>query len=219
MSEKHYHEDHFQTRQERRESRARKKSGGGALEFFIILAVSFALVFGFVKPYVLEAFWIPSESMVPTLEVHDRVLTNKFIYDFTEPDRGDIVVFQSVEGGGEVRETGLIGQVRSVFGAQESVRPELIKRVVGVPGDVIKVRRGRLFVNGELQTEPYVNKVRNPELQASYGPKRIPPGHVFVMGDNRTNSRDSRFFGPVPYKNIEGKAFLLFWPISRLELL
>src|SRR5215212_9566271 len=135
MSEKpNYEEQRFQTRRERR-LRASKKRDGGILEFLIILIVSFALVFGFVRPFVVEAFFIPSESMVPTLRVGDRVLVNKFIYRFTEPQRGDIIVFKSVEGDGE----------------------DLIKRVVGVPGDKISVRRGKLFVNGELQKEPYVN--------------------------------------------------------------
>src|SRR3712207_6191618 len=107
------------------------------LEFLIILLVSFALVFGFVRPFVVEAFYIPSESMVPTLRVGDRVLVNKFIYRFTEPQRGDIVVFQSVEGGGE----------------------DLIKRAVGVPGDRISVRRGKLLRSeehtSELQSRQY----------------------------------------------------------------
>ena len=195
MSEKPYHEDErFQTSQEtgreRRRRRASKK-GGGVVEFLVILLVSFALVFGFVRPFVVEAFYIPSESMVPTLRVGDRVLVNKFIYRFTEPQRGDIVVFKSVEGDNE----------------------DLIKRVVGVPGDKISVRRGKLFVNGEPQKEPYVNK-KFPD-RSFFAPKTVPKDHVFVMGDNRANSRDSRFFGPVPDENIEGEAFLRFWPLDR----
>jgi signal peptidase I len=195
MSEKPYHEDErFQTSQEtgreRRRRRAPKK-GGGVVEFLVILLVSFALVFGFVRPFVVEAFYIPSESMVPTLRVGDRVLVNKFIYRFTEPQRGDIVVFKSVEGDSE----------------------DLIKRVVGVPGDKISVRRGKLFVNGEPQKEPYVNK-KFPD-RSFFAPKTVPKDHIFVMGDNRANSRDSRFFGPVPDENIEGEAFLRFWPLDR----
>ncbi len=192
MSEKPYYEQRFETStQERR----RRKSGGGLLEFLIILIISFALVFGFVRPFVVEAFYIPSESMVPTLEVGDRVLANKFIYRFTEPERGDIVVFRSVEGGEE----------------------DLIKRVVGIPGDKISVKNGTLFLNGEPQKEPYVNTSFPDRSFAS--PKKVPQNHVFVMGDNRANSRDSRFFGPVPEKNIEGEAFIRFWPPNRLGLL
>jgi signal peptidase I len=195
MSEKpYYEEDRFQTSQETRRSRRRRKSkkGGGVVEFLVILLVSFALVFGFVRPFVVEAFFIPSESMVPTLRVGDRVLVNKFIYRFTEPERGDIIVFESVEGGGE----------------------DLIKRVVGVPGDEISVRGGKLVVNGEPQKEPYLNR-KYPDRSFA-APTTVPEGHVFVMGDNRANSRDSRFFGPVPKKKIEGEAFLLFWPPDRI---
>jgi signal peptidase I len=196
MSEKPYYEEQrFQTSQEmdreRRRRRASKK-GGGVLEFLVILLVSFALVFGFVRPFVVEAFYIPSESMVPTLRVGDRVLVNKFIYRFAEPARGDVIVFESVEGGNE----------------------DLIKRVVGVPGDEISVRGGKLLVNGEPQRERYVNN-KYPDRSFS-APTTVPDGHVFVMGDNRANSRDSRFFGTVPEKRIEGEAFLRFWPPDRV---
>lgn len=197
MSEKPTYGEQFDTtisRRSRRERRnnASKKSGGGVLEFLIILLVSFVLVFGFVRPFVVEAFWIPSASMVPTLKYGDRVLVNKFIYRFTEPQRGDIIVFKSVEGDGQ----------------------DLIKRVVGVPGDEIAVRGGKLFVNGEPQKEPYVNK-KYPD-RSFYAPTTVPKDHVFAMGDNRANSQDSRVFGPVPEKNIEGEAFLRFWPPDRI---
>jgi signal peptidase I len=151
-----------------------------------------------VRPFVVEAFYIPSESMVPTLKVGDRVLVNKFIYRFTEPERGDVVVFKSVEGGKNIP------------------KEDLIKRVVGVGGDRIAVQGGTLYVNGEPQKEPYLNK-RFPDKSSS-APTTVPEGQVFVMGDNRTNSRDSRFFGPVPKENIEGEAFLRFWPLNRIGL-
>jgi signal peptidase I len=194
MSEKpYYQEQEFQTAPEtRRERRRSSKKGGGVIEFLVILLISFALVFGFVRPFVVEAFYIPSESMIPTLRVGDRVLVNKFIYRFTEPERGDIVVFESVEGDSQ----------------------DLIKRVVAVPGDTIAVRRGKVVLNGERQREPYVNN-RYPDRSFS-PPTTVPKGHVFVMGDNRANSRDSRFFGPVPKKKIEGEAFLRFWPPDRI---
>ena len=185
------------SRRSRRERRrdASKKGGGGVLEFLVILVVSFVLVFGFVRPFVVEAFWIPSASMVPTLKYGDRVLVNKFIYRFTEPERGDVVVFKSVQDD----------------------QQDLIKRVVGVPGDKISVRGGRLFVNDEPQREPYVNK-KLPDRSFA-APTTVPGNHVFVMGDNRANSQDSRVFGPVPKENIEGEAFLRFWPPGRIGLL
>jgi len=194
MSEKpYYHEEQFQTSGEER--RPATKKGGGALEYLVILLVSFALVFGFVRPFVMEAFWIPSGSMIPTLEIGDRVLVNKFIYRFTDPRRGDIIVFQSVDNANE----------------------DLIKRVVGLPGDKIAVRGGRLFVNGEPQKEPYTNK-KFPD-RSFFAQTKVPKHHVFVMGDNRGNSADSRVFGPLPEKNIEGEAFLRFWPPDRIGLL
>jgi signal peptidase I len=194
MSEKPYYQDEqFQTSGQERQP-ARKK-GGGALEYLVILLVSFALVFGFVRPFVMEAFWIPSGSMIPTLEIGDRVLVNKFIYRFTEPKRGDIVVFTSVD----------------------DPKEDLIKRVVGVPGDKIAVRGGKLFLNGEPQKEPYTNK-KLPD-RSFFARTTVPKDHVFVMGDNRGNSADSRVFGPLPKKNIEGEAFLRFWPPDRIGLL
>ncbi len=225
MSERPQYEEQFDTtlsRRSRRERRrdASKKGGGGVLEFLVILLVSFLLVFGFVRPFVVEAFWIPSASMVPTLKYGDRVLVNKFIYRFTEPERGDVIVFKSVEGGKLPPEQNPIERFVSIFrddGPQPLPRQDLIKRVVGVSGDEISVRRGKLFVNGERQKEPFVNK-GFPD-RSSAPPTTVPKNHVFVMGDNRANSQDSRVFGPVPYENIEGEAFLRFWPPGRIGLL
>ncbi len=197
MTDKHFHERGFETGttpEEHPGPRSSKKSGG-FLEFLIIFLVTFALVFGFVRPFVVEAFYIPTESMVPTLEVGDRVFVNKFVYRFAGPERGDVVVFKGVEDGEE----------------------ELIKRVVGVPGDEVMVRNGVLFVNDQRWEESYVNgELRDGSF---FGPMTVPEGKVFVMGDNRGNSRDSRFFGPVSMENIEGKAFVIFWPPSHVGLL
>ncbi len=191
------------------------------VEFLVILLVSFALVFGFVRPFVVEAFWIPSESMVPTLLVDDRVLVNKFIYRFTEPERRDIIVFRSLDGppaASAVPAAGPVEGLRRLLGLEGDATDDLIKRVVGVEGDTIAVRNGTLFVNGEPQKEPYVNR-RFLRSQAPYGPTEVPKDHVFAMGDNRANSQDSRVFGPVPKERIEGEAFLRFWPLDRLGLL
>lgn len=191
MTERHSQQN-LETAPKDRYGRRSPKKSGGVFEFLVILLVSFALVFGVVRPFILEAFRIPSESMVPTLEIGDRLFVNKFIYRFTDPGRGDVIVFKSVEGGEE----------------------DLIKRVVGVPGDTVEVRDGTLYVNGQPQPDTQVNR-EFPD-RSYYGPKTVPEGQVFVMGDNRANSRDSRFFGPVPYENIEGEAFLLFWPLDRI---
>ena len=196
MSEEFYWKDGSpKRRREVRWERQRKKRRAGFTELWLTILVAFALVFGFVRPFVLEAFRIPSESMVPTLEVGDRVLANKFIYRFTEPERGDIVVFEDVEGGEDY----------------------LIKRVVAVAGDRVRVSNGRLKVDGEIQEETYI-KPQVPD-GSIYGPEKVPEGYVFVMGDNRGNSADSRVFGLLPIENIEGEAFVRFWPPSRIGLL
>ena len=170
------------------------------LDFLLQLLLCLVLVFGVVKPFVVEPFYIPSPSMVPTLEVGDRVLVNKFIYRFSDPQRGDIIVFRSVAEGGV----------------------DLIKRVVGLPGDKVELLHGQVFLNGQRQNEPYVvNKpcVSGRPKTCSYGPVTVPKGHYFVMGDNRANSEDSRFIGPVPKKTIVGEAFLRLWPPGRVGLL
>jgi signal peptidase I len=184
----------IKSRRELRREREKKKRKGGILEFLVIMLVAFVLVFGFIRPFVVEAFRIPSESMVPTLKVGDRVLANKFIYRFTEPARGDVVLFESVEEGSE---------------------DTLIKRVAGVEGDEIRVQGGTLFVNGEPQDEPYLNQYIL-DQSTPYGPETVPKDHVFVLGDNRGNSGDSRVFGPVPVENIKGEGFLVFWPPTHI---
>ena len=195
MSERPPYEDQrFRTAEEDRPTR--KKKGGGVVEYLVILVVSFALVFGFVRPFVVEAFWIPSGSMIPTLQINDRVLVNKFIYRFTEPSRGDIALFENQQGGGD----------------------PLIKRVVGLPGDRLELRRGEVYIDGAPLEEPYLKRdACRPGLPktCSFGPVTVLRGHYFMMGDNRTNSLDSRFFGPVPEDDILGEALVRFWPPGR----
>lgn len=189
------------SRRELRQEREREKRKRGVLEYAVILVVAFVLVFGLIKPFVVEAFKVPTESMVPTLLVQDRFLANKFIYRFTEPERGDIVVFESVDP-----------NPKGEFDI-------LVKRVAGLPGDTVQVQGGTLLVNGRPQNEPYLNTDVLPDVTPSYGPREVPEGHVFVLGDNRGNSGDSRFFGFVPMENLKGEAFLRFWPLGRAEIL
>ena len=182
---------------------ARHKSSWDLLLMFV---VAFNLVFGVVRPFVAEPMRVPSKSMSPTLEPRDRMLTNKLAYDLTNPDQGDLVVFRSVEEGKKER---------------------LVKRVVGLPGDVVHVDRGVLKVNGEPQDEPYLSKKTRegtgkgagkkvPPGVNNFGPMFVPEDHVFVMGDNRGHSHDSRYFGPVPREKLIGEASLRFWPLDRL---
>jgi signal peptidase I len=129
------------------------------------------------------------------------------------------VVFKSVEGGELPPERNpvfrLVDRLRGEQGPPP--REDLIKRVVAVSGDEVVVKDGTLLVNGEPQKEPYVNS-KFPDRSTS-APVTVPKDHIFAMGDNRANSRDSRVFGPVPYENIEGQAFVRFWPVDRLGLL
>ena len=166
------------------------------IELPIVLLISFELVFGFVRPVIASPFYVGSESMVPTLQVWDRLLINKLADDVQGPQRGDIVLFRDPEGGPD----------------------PLIKRVVGLPGDRVSLRGGRLFLNGEPRKEPYVAQepcVVGAPRTCSFGPVTVPKGHVFVMGDNRAHSYDSRFFGPVPEETLIGEALFRFWPPGR----
>jgi signal peptidase I len=211
VSEERYREDGIpKSRRVLRWGLRRKKRKSSFTEYMLILLVAFVLVFGFIRPFVVEAFYIPSESMVPTLEVGDRVFVNKFIYRFTEPQRGDIVVFKSVQDEEEVAE----GGEESLFEGEEE---ELIKRVVALPRDKVAIRKGELRVNGKPLGEPYLKD----QFAGNdhFGPIWVPEGYVFVMGDNRANSADSRVFGSVPIENIEGEAFVSFWPPTRVGLL
>ncbi len=189
----------FSTNKGKREGTSRKEWGPWAL--FMMLVVAVDLVFGFVRPLVMEPMSVPSASMAPTLEPGDRVLTNKLVYDFADPDRGDLVVFESVD---------------------ERRDEEIVKRVVGLPGEEISVQKGILLVNGEPPQEPYLPTTQeSPTTHEtpgvdSFGPMVVPQNHIFVMGDNRTNSYDSRFFGPVPEENLVGEVSSRFWPPDRL---
>ena len=149
----------------------------------------------FVVRVALQNFRVEGDSMLPNLHNGEYILVNKVDYLLHPPQRGDIVVFKSAEGGDE----------------------DLIKRVIGLPGDEVQVRDGVVFVNGERWNEPYVND-EFPD-RSFFGPTTVPEGKVFVMGDNRANSRDSRFFGPLPIDNIEGEAFVIFWPPQHIGLL
>ena len=167
----------------------------------MIFLISFALVFGFVRPVVAAPFYVGSESMDPTLHgckgcTNDRLLINKLAYDIKAPKRGDIALFDDQQGGEKT----------------------LIKRVVGIPGDELELRNGKLSVNGEPLQEPYVKndpcKPGYPKT-CSFGLVTVPEDHYFMMGDNRTRSTDSRFFGPVPEDDIIGEALVRFWPPGR----
>ena len=185
------------------------------LPVLIVIAFAIALL---LKSFVLQAFFIPSASMEQTLMVGDRVLVEKISYRFSEPDHGDVVVFER-EFGPQEEETDDDSSVfekigdsfRSLFGFPVEGHQDFIKRVIGVGGDTVEGRDGVVFVNGEEIDEPYL---QDGIETSSFGPVDVPEGFIFVMGDNRSNSEDSRSIGPVDVDTVVGRAFILIWPPS-----
>jgi signal peptidase I len=168
-----------------------KKGVRGLLDIFLVLVLSLVIVFGAVRPFVAEPFYVSSRSMLPTLKPHDRVLAAKFAYHLGKPRRGELVVFENPDNPNE----------------------NLIKRVVGLPGDTVAIKDAVLYVNGDRVREPYVNYRL---IDASYfGPVEVPKGYVFTMGDNRANSVESRSFGAVPEEDLLGRVTLRLWPVDR----
>lgn len=166
---------------------------GSIIEVVVIVTAAFVLAL-LIQQFVVKPFYIPSPSMRPTLMEGDRVLVSRFIYRFQEPERGDIVVFHP----------------------PRNEEQDYIKRVVGLAGDRVAVKDGRLYVNGEAQVEPYLQEQ---QIKNDYAEITVPPDSIFVMGDNRNNSGDSRFFGPVAVDEIVGESFLIYWPLTKLDWL
>jgi len=187
-----------------RRSEAREKSTFREYAETFVIAVVLAL---FIRTFVVQAFKIPSGSMIPTLQIGDHILVSKFIYgirlpftDFvmipiTRPGRGDIIVFR--------------------FPKDE--KKDFIKRVIGIEGDKIEVKDKALYVNDVKQSEAYINRGedaisrRRIPGRDNFGPVIVPPNAYFVMGDNRDHSLDSRFWGFVDFSKIKGEAFLIYW--------
>ncbi|MDI6900419.1 MAG: signal peptidase I [Anaerosomatales bacterium] len=159
----------------------------GELVAMLVLAVLLATA---VKTFIVQPFAIPSASMNPTLEVGDRIVADRFTYRFTEPRPGDVVVFEAPTGDGT----------------------DYIKRVIAIAGQSVDVREGAVWIDGTALAEPYALGVTQPGPLAL--PLTVPPEHVWLMGDNREDSRDSRWFGPQPVENIVGRAFFIYWPPS-----
>jgi signal peptidase I len=182
-------------------AKKRKKAKGSrrkqGYEWLVLVAASLAVAL-FVRAFLIQAFYIPSESMVPTLVTNDRVLVNKLSYKLHDVHRGDIVVFDAPPGAATA-------QVK-----------DLIKRVVGLPGETIEGRNGSIFINGKPIDEPYLP----PDVRSrDFPPAKVPPKEIWVLGDNRQDSRDSTFFGPITEKSIVGRAFIKIWPLNDISLL
>jgi signal peptidase I len=182
-----------------------------------IAVIGGALVVALViKTFLIQAFYIPSGSMEPTLDIGDRVLVNKLSYRLHDVNRGDLVVFEANEGAGDC------GQPVSEAAAAESESgiKDLIKRVIGLPGDEIDLRDNQVLIDGHVLEEPYLPEgtVTAPTGSIEF-PFTVPEGCVFVMGDNRTDSRDSRIFGPIDEDQIVGRAFVRVWPLGDIGFL
>ncbi len=156
----------------------------------IIIAVIIALL---IRGYVVETFLVDGESMVPTLKNYERLIVNKFVYRFSEPEHGDVIVFKY------------------------SPDRDFIKRVIATGGDTVRVNGERVYLNGIPLEEDYILEYP----YGDYGPVVVPEGHYFVLGDNRNNSWDSRepSVGFVSPERIKGKAFLVYWPLDNFRLL
>jgi signal peptidase I len=188
-------------------------------ELPLLLGVAFVIAF-LVKTFVAQAFFIPSESMVHTLEVGDRVLVSRMSYKLHDPRRGDIVVFTSpfeTEGSGDDRSlpSRVIHTVLESVGLRQPSTEDFIKRVIALPGETVEGKNGHIIVNGRQLVEPYLAE----EPIGDFPAKTIPAGHVWVMGDNRNRSSDSRVFGPIKESKIVGRAILRIWPLNRLGFL
>jgi len=164
---------------------------------WIGVALAALVIATILRTYVVQTFWIPTGSMIPTLQENDRVVVNKLSYKLHGVGRGDIVVFTTPPG------------------VPEDYK-DLVKRVVGLPGDTVEGLNGKVLVNGTVLDESYL-----PEGTATsqFGPQKVPAGTYWVMGDNRGNSTDSRSFGPIPERTIVGHAVVRIWPLRRFGLL
>lgn len=186
------------------EQAANKASTGRTIVEYIVLAVVAITVALLIQAFLVKPYRIPSESMEDTLLIGDRVLVDRISWRFSDPKRDDIVVFHSPMPG-----------------------PVLIKRIVGRPGDLVSLRDGAVYVNGERLSEPFVRKQADGQPEPSrpfdngmpwslQQPYRVPAESYFVMGDNRTDSGDSREFGPVKRSQLVGRAFARYWPPDRI---
>jgi len=197
--------------------RSRRRGRWALLEIPLLIAISlaFALV---VKGNVAQAFFIPSGSMEPQLEVGDRVGVSRTSYRLHDVNRGDIVVFTSPSAmpSDDPLPARVIKDVLETVALREPGDDELIKRVVGLPGETISAQDGRVVIDGRSLDEPYL-----PEGSATidFGPVSVPAGHVFVMGDNRGNSADSRVIGAIELDTIVGRAIARIWPPDRTAFL
>ena len=161
------------------------------------IGLSVVLALG-IRQFVAEARFIPSGSMEPTLQIDDRLVVEKISYRFNPPDRGDIIVFQAPQA--------------ALDAVGSTTRDAYIKRVIGLPGDTVEVKEGKVFINGEALSENYIQA---PPAYA-WGPETVPEDQYLVLGDNRNSSSDGHVWGFLPRESIIGRAVVRFWPPDRI---
>jgi signal peptidase I len=198
-------------------SRLFRRGGLVELVLIVLVAIGFALVF---QATVAKPYQIPSQSMEPTLDVGQRVLVDRLAYRFSDPSVGDIVVFHPPAGAPDN-----CGEPTSAQEACPDPTPETnssinyIKRIVAGPGDTLTIANGHPVVNGVQPKEPFIRPCGGAGVCNLPKQITIPPDHYFVMGDNRGDSADSRYWGPIPKSSIIGKAIITYWPPSRVGTL
>ena len=193
-------------------------------ELPVLVLVAFVLAL-LLKTFLVQAFYIPSESMLPTLAVGDRVLVNKIAHEFREPQRGEVVVFTQEDAvPGDAGPDGLAERawefVAGGFGLTEPGDKDFIKRIIGLPGETIEMREGVVYIDDDPVPEAAAldgGYLSEPDM-TDFGPTEVPDDHYFMMGDNRPNSSDSRsMLDTIPEDQLVGRAFVVIWPMDRLS--
>jgi signal peptidase I len=193
-----------------------------ALKELPILLVIAGVIAFLVRTFVAQAFYIPSGSMLPQLQILDRVVVSKVSYKLHDPRRGDIVVFDNPypqQTSTNTSDNAVVRAVRGVGKAIGVVQPstdEFIKRVIGLPGETVEGRENHVYINGRLLDEPYLQPS---VVTSTFAPLTVPKGQLWVMGDNRTNSGDSRVFGPISENKVVGRAIVKVWPLGAASFL
>ena len=201
-----------------RKKSPKKRALSLIIEIVVMLIIA-AMIAILIQSFAVKAFMIPSSSMSPTLKIGDRVLVDRVTFYFRKPRRGDIIVFRYPP-----REGNSMNSSNPFYWPLERIGETLhltnrgstpyIKRVVAVGGETVELKKGKVYINGKEVKEDYLKSNSD---TSDFGPVRVPEGHVFAMGDNRTASRDSRSWGTVPIRSIIGRAFLIWWPLSRMK--
>lgn len=208
--------------EEPEEEGKKRRSFFTELPVLVVIAFVLALV---LKTFLIQAFFIPSSSMEPTLQVSDRVLVNKLAYTLREPRRGEVAVFTDHEAGAEA-DTGLMDRITDAvsagLGLPRSGERDFIKRIIGLPGETVSMHDGTVFIDDEPLPESPVSNggYLSADDLSDFGPVTVPDDEYFVMGDNRPRSADSRAgLGTIPREDLIGRAFVVIWPPSHVDTL